>query len=82
MKALIIFAIFFILLTSGRPRSKYLVTIENKRGRTEVFRTNDTRLIDSLFTARIGGCIPDSLLSKSRFFELRTERLTFYCEIK
>lgn len=79
---IIIPAILLLLLSSGRPRPKYLVTITDHRGRTEVLRTDDIRKIDSLFIAKIGRATPDSLLTKSKFFEIRTEKLTFYCEQK
>ena len=79
---LLIPAILLLLLSSGRPRPKYLVTITDHRGRTEVLRTDDFRKIDSLFIAKIGRATPDSLLTKSKFFEIRTEKLTFYCEQK
>lgn len=82
MKYLIIF--IFLVAVDSMPRSmaKFLVTIEDGRGRTEVFRTNSMAEIDSLFNARIGLATPDSMLANSRFFEIRRERMTFYCEKK
>lgn len=79
---IIIVILILILLSSGKPRPKYLVTITDNRGRIEVLRTNDFRRIDSLFNVKIGMAVPDSLLLKSMFFEIRTEKLTFYCEEK
>jgi hypothetical protein len=63
-----------------RNKSKFLVTIEDGRGRTEVFRTNNMNEIDSLFSARICQATPDSMLANNRFFEIRREKFTFYCE--
>lgn len=79
---LLIPAILLLLLSSGKPRPKYLVTVTDHRGRTEVLRTDDIRKIDSLFIVRIGRVTPDSLLTKSKYFEIRTQQLTFYCEQK
>ena len=79
---LLIPAVLLILLSSAKPRPKYLITITDHRGRTEVIRTSDKRDIDSIFSRRMGNVIPDSLLTTSKFFEIRTQKLTFYCEQK
>ena len=82
MKYLIIFLLIVAADAMPRNKAKFLVTIEDGRGRTEVFRTNNMAEIDSLFNARVGMATPDSMLAGSRFFEVRRERMTFYCEKK
>jgi hypothetical protein len=77
-----ILSILIILaLASCKPRWEYLVTIRHTTGKTIAIHTTKAE-IDSIFQKYIGVAVPDSLLNRSHFFEIRNEKLTFYCEKK
>lgn len=75
--------IFLAMLTiaATKPKPKYLITIQDKRHKTEVYRTDKITEVDSLFKCRVCSKFnPDSLLRDSPYFEIRIDGITFYCE--
>ena len=75
-----ILSILIILaIASCKPRWEYLVTIRPAAGKTIAIRTTKAE-VDSIFRKYIGVAVLDSLMKRSHFFEIRNEKLTFYCE--
>lgn len=70
-----------LAIASCKPRWEYLVTIRPATGKTIAIRTTEAE-VDSIFRQYVGVAVPDSLLKRSCFFEIRNEKLTFYCERK
>lgn len=73
---------------SARPLAKtekYIVIIHDGKGKTEVFKTVNIKFVDSILTDRIGNgfqSLTDSLLKRSKFFQIRVEGLEIYAERK
>ena len=77
-----ILSILIVLsVASCNPRWEYLITIRPSTGKTISMHTTKAEA-DSIFRKYIGVAVLDSLMKQSRFFEIRNEKLTFYCERK